>query len=123
MLSSDELSNGMTFILKLLDANGARAQWVQSLRGPIAARWYDVYRNSDWDVLRAHGREVFCDRVTEIQAERIRRSGRCIVIHTSEVKAEEISAPASVTPRQPGWENEGGSFDPAAGEPTFGPRV
>ena len=111
MLSKDDLSNGATFILKLTDAAGAPVQWVVSLRGGIAAYWYAVYRRSDWATLRAHGSEVFHDRVGEAEAERVRRSGRCIVIHTPEVKAEEIDSPKpGKKPLQPGWENEGGSL-------------
>jgi hypothetical protein len=62
----------------------------------MAAYWYAVYRRSDWAALRAHGAEVFLNRVTEAEAERVRRSGRCIVIDTPDVKAEEIDSP---TPR------------------------
>ena len=111
MLSKDDLSNGARFILKLTDANGVPAQWVATLRGGIAAYWYAVYRRSDWAALRAHGAEVFHERVTEAEAERVRRSGRCVVIHTSAVKAEEITAPIQRTkPLQPDWEDDGGSL-------------
>ena len=113
MLSKDDLSNGATFILKLTDANGVPAQWVATLRGGIAAYWYAIYRRSDWAALRAHGAEVFHERVTEAQAERVRRSGRCVVIHTSAVKAEEIAPPTQrAKPLQPDWENDGGSLAP-----------
>jgi hypothetical protein len=113
MLSKDDLSNGTTFILKLTDAAGAPVQWVACLRGEIALHWYEVYRRSDWTALRAQGGEVFRDRVSEVEAERIRKSGRCIVIHTPQVKAEEIDSPYPRTkPLQPGWENEGGSLAP-----------
>ena len=113
MLSQDELSNGATFILKLTDANGVPAQWVATLRGGIAAYWYAVYRRSDWAALRAHGGEVFHERVTEAQAERVRTSGRCVVIHTSAVKAEELASPIErAKPLQPDWENDGGSLAP-----------
>jgi hypothetical protein len=77
----------------------------------MAAYWYAVYRRSDWAALRAHGAEVFLNRVTEAEAERVRRSGRCIVIDTPDVKAEEIDSPTPrASPLQPGWENEGGSL-------------
>jgi hypothetical protein len=115
MLSKDQLSNGATFILKLTDTDGVPAQWVATLHGDIAAHWYLVYQTSDWAALRARGAEVFHDHVTEAEAERIRRSGRCVVIHTTAVKAEEIDAPPQrAKPLQPGWENEGGSVPPTA---------
>lgn len=111
MLSKDDLSNGVRFILRLDDANGAAAQWVATLQGDIAAYWYAVYRNSDWAALRAGGAKVFVDRVTGVQAEHFRKLGRCVVIHTSAVKAEEItSSVPRATPRQPEWENDGGSL-------------
>ena len=113
MLSKDELANGTTFILKLTDAAGAPAQWVASLRGKMAIKWYEIYQRSDWEALRARGSQVFHHRVTEAEAERVRNSGRCIVIHTPEVKAEEIEAPSEQNkPLQPGWENDGGSLAP-----------
>ncbi|HEX8522044.1 MAG TPA: hypothetical protein VF669_07295 [Tepidisphaeraceae bacterium] len=113
MLSKDELSNGMTFILKLTDAAGAPVQWIASLRGDTAVYWFEVYRRADWAALRSHGGEVFHDRVTEAHAEHVRKSARCIVIHTPEVKAEEVSPPNPLTkPLQPNWENDGGSLAP-----------
>jgi hypothetical protein len=125
MLSKDDKSNGTTFILKLLDTARAPVQWVASLRGDTAVYWYEVYRRSDWAALRAQGGDVFHDRVTEAQAEHVRRSGRCIVIHTPEVKAEEI-VPRKPAPKplQPDWENDGGSLAPleAAGAVHVGAR-
>ena len=115
MLSKDELSNGITFILKLVDANGTPAQWVASLRGDVAAHWYGVYLSSDWEELRAHGADVFRDRVSEEEAERVRTSARCVVIRATQVKAEEMAPPAPYAkPREPGWENEGGSLATSA---------
>ncbi len=90
MLSQDELKNGRTFILKLRSAAGAPSQWVETLRGEIARRWYDIYRNSDWNTLRAEAPEVFRNSVTEDEAELARRSGRCVFIHTPDVMAEEL---------------------------------
>ena len=55
MLSKDELRDGSIFILNLFDVAGARAYWVETLRGEVAAFWYDVYRRSDWVVLRTRG--------------------------------------------------------------------
>ena len=42
MLSNDELTNGRTFMLKLWNAAGVSSQWVETLRGDTARRWYDV---------------------------------------------------------------------------------
>jgi hypothetical protein len=90
MLSQDELINGIPFILKLWDAAGTPCQWVQTLRGDKARRWYDIYRNSDWDALRREAAETFLRPVTEEEAEKARRGHRCIVIKTERVKAEEL---------------------------------
>lgn len=113
MLSKDELSDGVTFILKLTDTDGVPAQWVAKLSGSIAASWFAIYRNADWAALRAHGAEVFHDRVTESEAEHIRRRERCVVIHTSAVRAEDIEPPTErPKPLQADWENDGGSLAP-----------
>jgi hypothetical protein len=115
MLSKDDISNGTNFILRLLDKSGAPVHWVQTLSGATALHWYDIYRRSDDEALRTEGGEVFRTRVAESEAEHTRRSGRCIVIHTPSVKAEEIDAPSQLTkPLQPGWESEGGSLAPPA---------
>jgi hypothetical protein len=99
--------------LNLTDAAGSTVQWFASLRCGSAAYWYAVYRRSYWAALLAHGAEVFHDRVNEAEAERVRKSGRCIVIHTPEVKAEEIDSSITRTkPLQPSWENDGGSLAP-----------
>jgi hypothetical protein len=90
MLSTDELANGMTFILKLQDSAGTPIQWVQTLRGAIAKRWYDIYRRSDWVALRTEAASVFLNCVTEVEAEHKRKSGRCVVIKTQAVKANEL---------------------------------
>jgi len=91
MLSNDELANGMTFILKLHDATETPVQWVQSLRGDVAKRWYDIYQRSDWAALRSEAADVFQNSVTPQAAEDIRNSGRCIVIDPDDVKASELA--------------------------------
>ena len=114
MLSKDELSDGINFILKLSDAAGAPVQWVERLRGDVAIRWYDIYFRSDWAALRTHGAEVFHNRVTQDEAEHVCKLAHCIVIHTPEVKAEQIDphlVPSE--PPQPRWENDGGSLAPS----------
>jgi hypothetical protein len=93
MLSIDELANGKTFVLKLKDASGTWIQWVQVLRGAIARRWYDIYRASDWVALRLEAAGVFLNPVTEAQADRSCKSGRCIVIKTETVKENELVRP------------------------------
>ena len=72
MLSIDEMANGMPFILELKDVNGTPIQWLQTLRGAIARRWYDIYQRSDWVALRLEAAGVFLNRVTDVEAERSR---------------------------------------------------
>jgi hypothetical protein len=88
MLSHDDLNNGSTFILKLQNIAGISFQWVETLRGDTARRWYDIYRNSDWNTLRAEAAAVFRNSVTEREAERARKSDRCVYIHTPDVTVE-----------------------------------
>ena len=67
MLSIDELANGMPFILELKDASGIPIQWLQTLRGAIARRWYEIYQRSDWVTLRLEAARVFLNRVTDAE--------------------------------------------------------
>jgi hypothetical protein len=94
MLSIDELANGKTFVLKLKDASGTSIQWVQILRGAVARRWYDIYQTSNWDALRLEAAGVFLNPVTEAEADRSCKSGRCIVIKTAAVKENELFRPS-----------------------------
>ena len=111
MLTRDELTNGVPFILRLPDGPGRFAHWVQTLRGDEARRWYEIYCASDWEALRTQAAQVFVKRVDEAEAERARKRVRCVVIHCDAVTAEQlIPAPQAPMPRQPGWENEGGSL-------------
>ena len=113
MLSKYDLKNGTTFVLKLSDAASLPALWVERLCGDVATYWYEVYRKSDWEALRTRGAQVFRHRVTEAEAEGVRRSERCVLIQTPAVKAEELDPPPKrPKPLQPGWENEGGSLAP-----------
>ena len=97
MLSPDELKDGMTFILQL-DATAIRAgrareslQWVETLRGDTARRWYDIYRTSDWDALRAEAAGVFHRRVDDAELQHLRKQRRrCVFIHTPAVTADEL---------------------------------
>jgi hypothetical protein len=90
MLSIDELANGTAFILELKDASGIPIQWLQTLRGALARRWYEIYRQSDWGALRSEAAGVFLSRVTAAKAEQTRKSGRCVVIKTEAVKENEL---------------------------------
>jgi hypothetical protein len=90
MLSMDELANGRTFILELKDASGIPIQWLQTLRGAIAERWYDIYQKSDWVALRLEAASVFLNRVTDAEAQRSRKSDRCVVITTDAVKENDL---------------------------------
>ena len=93
MLSIDELTNGKTFIPKLKDGSGIPIQWVETLRGAIAARWYEIYQKSDWVSLRLEAASVFVNRVSEMEAELSRRSNSCVVIRTDDVKPNELARP------------------------------
>jgi hypothetical protein len=111
MLSRDELSNGIPFILKLPEGPGQFAYWMQTLRGEEARRWYQIYRSSDWESLRAQAAQTFGKRVSEVDSERLRRRVRCVVIHCDVVSADQLKGSSQLpAPRQPAWENEGGSL-------------
>jgi hypothetical protein len=91
MLSTDEIDGGMTFILTLWDGAGTPTQWVETLRGDLARRWYEIYRNSNWAALRAEAAGVFRRGVTVGEAERVRTARqRCIYIHTHEVRPDQL---------------------------------
>jgi hypothetical protein len=95
MLSPDELKDGMTFILQLdsTAAGGEAVQWVETLRGDTARRWYGIYRRSDWDALRAEAADVFHHRVNEVELQSLRKQRRrCVFIHTPAVKADALAA-------------------------------
>ena len=92
MLSNDELSDGITFILQLRDARGEPVQWAQKLSGDAARHWFEVYRRSDWDGLKVQAGGVFHAHIDEQEAERLIRAERCVVISTTRVNAEEIVA-------------------------------
>ncbi len=98
MLSIDELANGETFILKLKDANGTPIQWMQTLRGVVAQRWYDIYEKSDWVALRLEAASVFLNRVTDAEAELSCKSRRCFVIKTDAVQENELVQPSGALP-------------------------
>jgi hypothetical protein len=93
MLSKDEITNGRTFILKLWDAEGTPTQWVETLRGDVARRWYDIYATSDWEALRLEAGDTFHRTVSEAGAEtrRLTRGARCVFIHTRSVKIDELA--------------------------------
>src|SRR5438874_140975 len=93
MLSRDEIADGVTFILKLWDTDGTPSQWVETLRGDTARRWYEIYRSSDRETLRVEAADTFHRHVSEVEAEKVRTSRhRCIYIHTDSVKANELGA-------------------------------
>ena len=91
MLSKDEITDGMTFILKLWDQNAVASQWVETFQGETAEHWYDINCRSDWNALRTEAGAVFNHAVSEEQAETVRNGhDRCIYIHTTEVRANEL---------------------------------
>lgn len=56
-------------------------------------RWYKIYLTSDWEALRREASQIFHSPVTAEEAERVRTSRqRCVYIHTSLVKADELEA-------------------------------
>ena len=59
MLSDDEMRDGMPFILQLRNTAGVACQWIESLHGELAKRWYEIYRTSDWEALRNEAAGVF----------------------------------------------------------------
>ena len=100
MLSKDEISRGRTFILKLWDARGTPMQWIETLSGDLARRWYDIYRYSDWNARRVEARAVFSHPVTESHAEDVRSSRqRCIYIHAAAVAANELAGSGAIGDR------------------------
>jgi hypothetical protein len=91
MLSTDELRDGMPFILQLRNAAGVGFQWIEVLRGDLAAHWLEIYRSSDWESLRNEAAGVFRHAVTETEMdEALKTQGRCISIHTPLVKMEDL---------------------------------
>ena len=96
MLSPDELKDGMTFILQLQPRSapgGDPVQWVETLRGDTARRWYDIYRRSDWTALRAEAADTFHRRVNDVELQDLRKQRRrCVFIHTPAVTADELAA-------------------------------
>ena len=93
MLSKDEISDGMPFILKLWDADGVASTWIETLRGDIAKHWFEIYRTSDWGALRNEARDVFHRSVTEPEAEAVRTSRtRCVCIQTHAVVSSDLAA-------------------------------
>ena len=92
MLSKDEISAGMTFILKLWDTDGVARTWIETLRGDTARHWFEIYRSSDWSALRDEARDVFHRSVTEPEAEAVRTSrNRCVYIQTHAVISNDLA--------------------------------
>lgn len=92
MLSKDELTYGMPFILEMRDDAGETLIWIETLRGDTARHWYEIYRDSDWTALRLEAPGVFHRRVTADEARRVSRSCRCLVIKTNLVSDPDLQA-------------------------------
>jgi len=94
MLSKDEITNGRTFILRLWDAEGKPTHWIESLRGDVARRWYEIYATSNWQALRLEAADTFHSEVSEAEAEatRTKRGQRCVLIHTRSVQPNDLAA-------------------------------
>ena len=92
MLSRDEISDGITFILKLWDSDGVASVWVETLRGQTAKHWFEIYRTSNWNVLRNEASDVFHRAVTDAEAEAVRTSrNRCVYIQTQAVLSNDLA--------------------------------
>jgi hypothetical protein len=92
MLSNDELDGGTTFILKLWDGAGKPSQWVETLRGATAKRWYQIYRRGDWNALRAEAASVFRNDISAQQLdELLHLRARRVYIHTLAVRTHELT--------------------------------
>jgi hypothetical protein len=81
MLSNDELTNGITFVLQLDDVRRDPVYLMRDLRGDVARRWYGIYRKSDWETLRREATETFGEPVSDVSAKMAIGARRCIVIH------------------------------------------
>jgi len=91
VISADELSNGIPFILQLRNSAGVAFQWMETLRGEVARHWYNIYQSSDWESLRAEAAGVFRFSVTGEQMQAFFKSNvRCISIQPMQVKVEEL---------------------------------
>jgi len=97
MISNDELHDGMRFVLQLRNSAGVPSQWMETLKGDVARRWYEIYRDSDWAALRSEAAAVFCHPVTEAERNAfLETATRCISIDTAAVKVEDLqNGPAS----------------------------
>jgi hypothetical protein len=92
MLNRDEISHGRIFVLKLWDAAGVPSQWVETLKGDLARRWYRIYRYSDWGALRAEASATFRRSVTEQESVNVCEHNRCVLIQTTAVRSEDLAA-------------------------------
>jgi hypothetical protein len=92
MLSTDELTNGTTFILKLPDLNGKAIYWMQKLKGDVARHWYNIYRQSDWQALCNEAADVFMAPVPQADAERTQKLHRCVVIQPHTMTSNDLMA-------------------------------
>lgn len=92
MLSNDELTNGMTFVLVISDDEGAPQYRMCDLRGNEAREWFGVYQRSDWDALRRTAAATFGPPVPVADAQRTYTSRRCLVIRAMAVSAAELLA-------------------------------
>lgn len=92
MLSNDELTDGIPFVLKLPDAAGAPVYWLRTLRGDVARYWFGIYRTSDWTALAAQASGVFGAAASAEDVERTVKSTRCVVIQPHTLTADDLAA-------------------------------
>ena len=97
MSYQDRTGDGRIFVLKLWDAAGVPSQWVETLTGDLARRWYRIYRFSDWSALRAEASATFRRSVTEEESVNVCERNRCVLIQTTAVRSEDLAAAAAPT--------------------------
>lgn len=94
MLSKEELHYGIPFVLKLWTEAGEPYEWVQILYGDPARFWFDIYEHNSWETLRVHAAEVFKQRLTGREGDKLIENMRCVVISTHTPTVEQL-APAA----------------------------
>ena len=99
MLSNDELTTGITFVIQLDDVGRSPIYMMRDLHGDVARHWYGIFRNSDWPALHREAPETFGEPVSEVSAKKAIGARRCIVIHAEAAPAaanQPSAAPRSV---------------------------
>jgi len=91
MLSKDELTDGINFVLKHPGGAGAPVYWMEKLRGDVARHWFESFRRSDWAALLAEASGVFLSPVSTELADRTFRKLRCVVIQPQRLTSADLN--------------------------------